>query len=59
MKVPAGIATDIGIFYFISSPAAYSGYVDVNWDKVKDDAIAKVDTVSFQLSKVAFDRVLF
>lgn len=31
--------------FIVHTSAVYSGYVAVDWNKVKDDAIAKVDTV--------------
>jgi hypothetical protein len=30
--------------------AASAGYVEVDWEKVKDDTIAKVDTVRISIS---------
>lgn len=42
--VGKALAVLAGITFIAVQSAAYSGYIDVNWNKVKDDAIAKVDT---------------
>lgn len=43
-KIGKALAVVVGLGFIAVQSAAYSGYVDVNWNKVKDDAIAKVDT---------------
>mmetsp|Transcript_19722 Transcript_19722/g.24878 ORF Transcript_19722/g.24878 Transcript_19722/m.24878 type:complete len:124 (-) Transcript_19722:398-769(-) len=43
-KVGKAIAVLAGMAFIAVQSAVYSGYVAVDWDKVKDDAVAKVDT---------------
>eukprot|EP00553_Chaetoceros_curvisetus_P015993 CAMPEP_0204646070 /NCGR_PEP_ID=MMETSP0718-20130828/3982_1 /ASSEMBLY_ACC=CAM_ASM_000674 /TAXON_ID=230516 /ORGANISM="Chaetoceros curvisetus" /LENGTH=122 /DNA_ID=CAMNT_0051668209 /DNA_START=42 /DNA_END=410 /DNA_ORIENTATION=+ len=43
-KVGKAVAVLAGICFIAVQSAVYSGYVAVDWNKVKDDAIAKVDT---------------
>lgn len=43
-KVGQAIAIVGGLMFISVQSAVYSGYVDVDWKKVQDDAIAKVDT---------------
>lgn len=38
------MAVAIGFIYVAVQSAAYSGYIDVNWDKVQREAISKIDT---------------
>lgn len=38
--------------------ASYSGYVAVDWQKVQDDAVAKIDTVSISC-ELAFMMCFF
>ena len=39
-------ATAIGAIFICLQTCASYGYLSINWGKVKDDAIKKVDTVS-------------
>ena len=43
-------AVVLGAGFIALQTAASYGYIEVNWDKVKDDAIKQVDTVSEQRS---------
>jgi uncharacterized membrane protein (Fun14 family) len=45
-KVGKALAVIGGLAFIAIQSAAYSGYVDVDWNKIQDDAISKVDTVS-------------
>ncbi len=45
-KVGKAVAVLAGLAFIAVQSAVYSGYVAVDWNKVKDDAVAKVDTVS-------------
>ena len=45
-KVGKAVAVLAGLAFIAVQSAVYSGYVTVDWNKVKDDAVAKVDTVS-------------
>ena len=45
-KVGKAAAIFAGFVFIAVQSAVYSGYVAVDWNKVKDDAVAKVDTVS-------------
>eukprot|EP00816_Leptocylindrus_hargravesii_P013212 CAMPEP_0196811516 /NCGR_PEP_ID=MMETSP1362-20130617/18180_1 /TAXON_ID=163516 /ORGANISM="Leptocylindrus danicus, Strain CCMP1856" /LENGTH=123 /DNA_ID=CAMNT_0042186827 /DNA_START=52 /DNA_END=423 /DNA_ORIENTATION=+ len=42
--VGKALAIGIGFIYIAVQSAAYSGYIDVNWDKVQKEAISKIDT---------------
>eukprot|EP00814_Leptocylindrus_danicus_P021449 CAMPEP_0116032582 /NCGR_PEP_ID=MMETSP0321-20121206/18256_1 /TAXON_ID=163516 /ORGANISM="Leptocylindrus danicus var. danicus, Strain B650" /LENGTH=123 /DNA_ID=CAMNT_0003508047 /DNA_START=43 /DNA_END=414 /DNA_ORIENTATION=+ len=42
--VGKAMAIGIGFIYIAVQSAAYSGYIDVNWDKVQKEAISKIDT---------------
>ena len=44
--VGKAIAVLAGLAFIAIQSAAYSGYIAVDWNKIKDDAVAKVDTVS-------------
>ena len=48
-KVGKALAVMGGLAFIAVQSAAYSGYVDVNWNKIQDDAISQVDTVSSQI----------
>eukprot|EP00558_Chaetoceros_sp_UNC1202_P003407 CAMPEP_0197246522 /NCGR_PEP_ID=MMETSP1429-20130617/15050_1 /TAXON_ID=49237 /ORGANISM="Chaetoceros sp., Strain UNC1202" /LENGTH=125 /DNA_ID=CAMNT_0042707197 /DNA_START=68 /DNA_END=445 /DNA_ORIENTATION=+ len=43
-KVGKALAVLGGLAFIAIQSAVYSGYVAVDWDKVKDDAVAKIDT---------------
>eukprot|EP00559_Dactyliosolen_fragilissimus_P002729 CAMPEP_0184854794 /NCGR_PEP_ID=MMETSP0580-20130426/191_1 /TAXON_ID=1118495 /ORGANISM="Dactyliosolen fragilissimus" /LENGTH=98 /DNA_ID=CAMNT_0027349129 /DNA_START=63 /DNA_END=356 /DNA_ORIENTATION=+ len=43
-KVGKAIAVLGGLAFIAIQSAVYSGYVEVNWNKVQKEAIAKVDT---------------
>jgi len=43
-KVGKAIAIVMGVGFMIVQSAVYSGYVAVDWKKVKKDAVSKVDT---------------
>mmetsp|Transcript_25266 Transcript_25266/g.31132 ORF Transcript_25266/g.31132 Transcript_25266/m.31132 type:complete len:125 (+) Transcript_25266:80-454(+) len=43
-KVGKVVAVFVGLTFIAVQSAVYSGYVAVDWNKLKDDAIAKVDT---------------
>ena len=45
-KVGKAVAVLAGLAFIAIQSAVYSGYVAVDWNKIKDDAVAKVDTVS-------------
>ena len=45
-KVGKALAVLGGLAFIAIQSAAYSGYVDVDWNKIQDDAIAQIDTVS-------------
>lgn len=45
-KIGKAISVLVGLAFITVQSAVYSGYISVDWDKVKDDAVAKVDTVS-------------
>ena len=45
-KVGKAVSVLIGLAFITVQSAVHSGYVAVDWNKVKDDAIATVDTVS-------------
>lgn len=45
-KVGKAIAVLAGLTFIAIQSAVHTGYISVDWDKIKDDAVAKVDTVS-------------
>ena len=45
-KVGKAVAVIAGMAFIAVQSAVYSGYVAVDWKKIQDDAVAKVDTVS-------------
>ena len=44
-KIGKAVAAAIGLGFIAIQGAVYTGYVDVDWAKVQDDVIKKVDTV--------------
>lgn len=42
--VGKAVAVLVGLSFIAVQSAVYSGYVDVDWEKVQDDAIKKIDT---------------
>ena len=45
-KVGKAVSVFVGLAFIAVQSAAYTGYISVDWNKIKDDAVAKVDTVS-------------
>jgi uncharacterized membrane protein (Fun14 family) len=45
-KIGKAAAVLAGVAFMAVQSAVYSGYVAVDWNKIKDDAVAQVDTVS-------------
>mmetsp|Transcript_11044 Transcript_11044/g.15322 ORF Transcript_11044/g.15322 Transcript_11044/m.15322 type:complete len:156 (-) Transcript_11044:151-618(-) len=43
-KVGKAIAVLAGVAFIALQSAVYSGYIDVDWKKVQDDAVKKIDT---------------
>ena len=44
-KIGQGAALLAGLSFIAVQSAVYSGYVDVDWEKLQQDAVKKVDTV--------------
>mmetsp|Transcript_20660 Transcript_20660/g.23137 ORF Transcript_20660/g.23137 Transcript_20660/m.23137 type:complete len:124 (-) Transcript_20660:212-583(-) len=42
-KVGKAVAFVVGAGFIIFQTAAYSGYIDIDWAKIKDDTKAKID----------------
>lgn len=49
-KVGKAVAVLAGLAFIAIQSAVYTGYIAVDWQKVKEDAVAKVDTVSLMNS---------
>ena len=45
-QIGKAVAVMAGLIFIVVQSAVYTGYVAVDWEKVKDDALAKVGTVS-------------
>uniref|UniRef100_A0A7R9ZDX5 EF-hand domain-containing protein n=1 Tax=Pseudictyota dubia TaxID=2749911 RepID=A0A7R9ZDX5_9STRA len=43
-KVGKAVAAAIGFGFIALQGIAYAGYIDIDWKKVKDDAVKKIDT---------------
>lgn len=50
-RVGRAFGVVLGIGFMGAQAAASSGYVDIDWNKVKNDAIKPFDTVSMHISK--------
>jgi FUN14 domain-containing protein 1 len=48
-KLGKAAAFVIGVGFIGVQSAVHAGYINVNWTKIKDDAIKPLDTVSFML----------
>ena len=48
-KIGRALAVVLGLGFMLVQGAAYSGYVDVDWSKIRDDSIKQVDTVRSHL----------
>lgn len=55
-RVGKAVGVVIGLGFIGAQVAASSGYVQVDWEKVKDDAIKPLDAVSNFNSVVPYDR---
>ena len=51
-KVGKTIAVIAGMVFITVQSAAYSGYIAVDWNKIKDDAVTKVDAVSLFIFRI-------
>uniref|UniRef100_A0A7S4IM08 FUN14 domain-containing protein n=1 Tax=Odontella aurita TaxID=265563 RepID=A0A7S4IM08_9STRA len=56
-KVGKAVAAAIGFGFIALQGIAYTGYIDVDWQKVKDDAVKTIDTVS-SLQGNKMERIL-
>ena len=45
-KIGKAVAVLAGLAFITVQSAVHLGYMSVDWNKVRDDAVAKVDTVS-------------
>lgn len=44
-KVGKALAVVVGVAFIAMQGAVYGGYLDINWAKIKDSSVQKVDTV--------------
>lgn len=51
-RVGRVVGVVIGVGFMGAQAAAASGYVDIDWNKVKDDAIKQIDTVREDVSRM-------
>lgn len=51
-RVGRAFGVVLGIGFMGAQAAASSGYVDIDWNKVKNDAIKPFDTVSMHISNM-------
>ena len=53
-RVGKAVGVVVGLGFIGAQFAASSGYVQIDWEKVKDDAIKPLDAVSYLLESTLF-----
>lgn len=54
-KIGKAVAFGVGVIFIGLQAAASTGYISVDWTKIRDDTMKKIDSVRYNLSNVYFE----